>query len=177
MSELAESIQRDVEARVKKIEGEVARELQAQLTDSRERLEKAIRQNLLIAASLLLTILAATLIVGYTQAQSQVQDRVYSLNQELISLQKDLIATHKDLQIARDIVSQTNRKYLEAEARLQDANTLLEQASNRVNLAGEKLADTLMAVESGKSRIDGLETEANVILASLRDAKPAASQR
>lgn len=43
MNELAESIQRDVEARVKKIESDISKELQTQLKDSRERLEKTTR--------------------------------------------------------------------------------------------------------------------------------------
>lgn len=43
MNELAESIQRDVEARVKKIESDILKELQTQLKDSRERLEKTTR--------------------------------------------------------------------------------------------------------------------------------------
>jgi len=170
VNEFAESIQRDVEARVKRIESEVSQQLQMQLMDSRERLGKTIRHNLLIAAGLLLTILAATLTVGYTKAQSQVQGRVYSLNQELISLQKDLIATHKELQVAREIVSETDRKYQEAEARL-------AEASDSANVASKRLADTLMAVESGKGRIEELEAEANTILASLRNTGMADRKR
>lgn len=84
---------------------------------------------------------------------------------------KDLIATHKELQVAREIVAEKDRKYQEAETRLQDAEELLAEASNNANLASERLADTLMAVESGKARIEGLETEASTILAGLREVE------